>query len=148
MSNEDILKIISKEVCEYYRQDIDIVCSRTRKREIVTTRQIIQYLANKYTFFSLNEIGLRIGNLDHCTILNSCKVVSNLIETNKSIRHDVILLKKLIENLIDFKKTQIEDFQEKINSINDVEELRRIIFEQQNMNYEKTETNIPAESNS
>lgn len=50
----------------------------TRKSQIVTTRQIICYLARHYTVQSLKEIGISL-KIDHSTVIHSAKVVENAI---------------------------------------------------------------------
>jgi len=66
--------------------------TKTRKREIVFSRQLFHYFSRKYTNASLSAIGAHGGGKDHSTVLHSCRVVENLIETDKRIRlivHDI-----------------------------------------------------------
>ena len=49
---------------------------KSRKREVVYTRQAAAYLLNRYTLLSCSSIGRLIG-LDHATVLYSLKSVHN-----------------------------------------------------------------------
>lgn len=77
---------IQKLVCEYFKVPIELVQSRTRKRDIVQARQVAMYFAKKYTKASLSSIGTQIGNRDHATVLHACKTVRDLAETDRVFR--------------------------------------------------------------
>ncbi len=77
---------IQKVVCDYFDMQVEILRSKTRKREIVQARQIAMYFAKTMTKTSLTSIGSQIGGKDHATVLHSCKTVNNLIETDKRFR--------------------------------------------------------------
>ena len=70
-------------VAEFTGLSIDELQEKTRKREIVESRQVAMYLSKKNTKESLATIGRTIGNKDHATVLHACKTVNNLIETDK-----------------------------------------------------------------
>ncbi|MFA5619713.1 MAG: chromosomal replication initiator protein DnaA [Weeksellaceae bacterium] len=73
-------------VCDYFKIPIDLVQSKTRKRDVVQARQLAMYFAKKYTKASLSSIGSKIGKRDHATVLHACKTVKNLSETDKVFR--------------------------------------------------------------
>ncbi|MFC2097120.1 chromosomal replication initiator protein DnaA [Bacteroidota bacterium] len=77
---------IQKTVCDYFNMPIDILQSKTRKREIVQARQIAMYFSKNLTKSSLATIGAQIGGKDHATVLHACKTVNNLIDTDKRFR--------------------------------------------------------------
>jgi len=80
---------ISKTVCEYYEVDMDILQSKTRKREIVQARQIAMYFSKGLTNYSLSTIGAKIGKKDHATVLHACKTINNLMDTDKELRNQI-----------------------------------------------------------
>lgn len=49
--------------------------SRSKQRDIVTSRQIAQYLLKQYTHMSLTQIGTLTGK-DHATVMWSCKEIT------------------------------------------------------------------------
>ena len=77
---------IQKVVCDYFNMPVDMMKSKTRKREIVQARQIAMYFAKSMTKSSLATIGAMIGGKDHATVLHACKTVNNLLETDKRFK--------------------------------------------------------------
>ena len=80
---------ITKTVCKITGQDEDKITMRTRKREIVWTRQVCMTLAKLKTRNTLDTIGEYFGGFDHTTVLHAMKTVKNIIETNRVIREDI-----------------------------------------------------------
>ena len=85
-SREITIDYIQKVVCDHFGLTVETINSATRRREIVQARQLIMYLAKKYTKYSLATIGMHCGNKDHATVLHACKTINNLIETDKQFR--------------------------------------------------------------
>ena len=77
---------IQKVVCDYFDIPIDVMKSKTRKREIVQCRQLSMYFAKQMTKSSLAMIGKHCGNKDHATVLHACRTVENLADTDKQFR--------------------------------------------------------------
>jgi len=77
---------IQKVVCNYFNMKVEVIKSKTRKREIVQARQIAMYFAKSFTKSSLVEIGKVMGGKDHATVLHACKMVNNLIDTDKRFK--------------------------------------------------------------
>jgi chromosomal replication initiator protein len=89
---------IQKVVCDYFNIPLNMIGSKTRKREIVQVRQIAMYFAKQLTKASLSSIGTKIGNKDHATVLHACKTVNNLIETDKRFKIDIEEISKKLKN--------------------------------------------------
>jgi chromosomal replication initiator protein len=85
-TKEISIDYIQKVVCDYFNLPVEVINSKTRKREIVQARQLAMYFSKKHTKNSLNTIGLHCGNKDHATVLHAVKTVNNLIETDKQFR--------------------------------------------------------------
>ncbi len=85
-TREISIDYIQKVVCDYFSVALDILNSKTRKREIVQARQLAMYFSKMHTKNSLATIGLHCGNKDHATVLHACRTVNNLIETDKQFR--------------------------------------------------------------
>ena len=96
-SREISIDYIQKVVCDYFDINIDLLNSKTRKREIVQARQLSMYFAKKLTKASLASIGLHCGNKDHATVLHACRTVNNLVETDKQFKMYVDELEKKIK---------------------------------------------------
>jgi len=80
------IEYIQKLVCEYFEVPIEMVKSKTRKREIVQARQISMYLAKNHTKSSLKSIGSFFGGRDHSTVIYACQTVVDLIDTDKKFK--------------------------------------------------------------
>jgi chromosomal replication initiator protein len=93
-TREISVDFIQKVVCDYFDMPIELLKSKTRKREIVQARQLTMFFAKKMTKNSLAAIGAQCGNKDHATVLHACRTVSNLAETDKRFRVFVDDLKK------------------------------------------------------
>lgn len=77
-----------------------------RKREIVVPRQWAMFFLKHYTELSLSQIGSMLGDKDHATVLNACKVVNSICQTNKSYDSQVKEIEKFVIDLCTTKKTK------------------------------------------
>ncbi|MCK9301587.1 MAG: chromosomal replication initiator protein DnaA [Bacteroidales bacterium] len=96
-TREITIEYIQKVVCDNFGLTPDIINSNSRRREIVQSRQLVMYLAKKYTKLSLATIGQACGNKDHATVLHACKAVNNLIETDKLFKSQVEKIDKKLK---------------------------------------------------
>ncbi len=83
-------------VCEYFSLSVDAISTKSRKREVVQARQIAMYLSKQLTKSSLACIGSTIGQRDHATVLHACKIVNDLMDSDKNFR---ISVKEIEEKL-------------------------------------------------
>ncbi|MBI1221294.1 MAG: chromosomal replication initiator protein DnaA [Bacteroidetes bacterium] len=97
VSKEISIEYIQKLVCDYFGISIEMVKSKTRKREIVQARQISMYFAKDLTKSSLKTIGMHFGGRDHSTVIHACQTVNDLMETDKKFKMDVEELSKRIK---------------------------------------------------
>ncbi len=94
---EITIDYIQKVVCDYFDMNIDVLQSKSRKREIVQARQIAMFFAKNLTSSSLSTIGSQIGGKDHATVLHAYKTVSNLSETNKEFKEYIKDIEKKLK---------------------------------------------------
>ena len=95
-AREVSIDYIQKIICDYFELPIELLKSKTRKREEVQARQLAMYFAKKMTKSSLATIGMYNGGKDHATVLHACKTVNNLIDTDKRFRASVDEIQKKI----------------------------------------------------
>ncbi|MFM2134624.1 MAG: chromosomal replication initiator protein DnaA [Bacteroidota bacterium] len=95
-THEVSIDYIQKVVCDYFDLPIEMLKSKTRKRQVVQARQIAMYFAKSMTKSSLSSIGAHCGGKDHATVLHACRTVNNLIETDKKFKASVQELQKKI----------------------------------------------------
>lgn len=85
---------IKKAVCDYFKVNEDVLCSSSRKQEIVYMRQLAIYLANRHTDDSHVQIGKAIGGRNHSTVIHSIKQMNNLIDTEPKTKQDIEAIEK------------------------------------------------------
>ncbi len=90
---------IKQTVSEYYRIDIDLIESKSRKQDIALARHLSIYLSKMLTNNSLKVIGSYFGDRDHSTILHSCKAAENYLETDPKVKDSYDHLFKIIKGL-------------------------------------------------
>ncbi len=95
-AKEVSIDYIQKIVCDFFDLPIDVMKSKTRKREVVQARQIAMYFAKSMTKSSLATIGMHCGGKDHATVLHACRTVNNLMDTDKRFRSYIEELGKKI----------------------------------------------------
>lgn len=95
-NHEVSIDYIQKIVCDYFDLPLEMLKSKTRKRQVVQARQIAMFFAKNLTKSSLSSIGAHCGGKDHATVLHACRTVNNLIETDKKFKASVQELQKKI----------------------------------------------------
>ncbi|MDT8406368.1 MAG: chromosomal replication initiator protein DnaA [Methylococcales bacterium] len=79
---------IQKVVATYFKIRVADLSAKTRRQSITRPRQIAMCLARELTSHSLPEIGEAFGGRDHTTVLNACKRIASLRETDSKIQED------------------------------------------------------------
>ncbi|SNR41154.1 MULTISPECIES: chromosomal replication initiator protein DnaA [Hymenobacter] len=85
---------IQKTCAEYFGVPLDLLKAKTRKKEVVTARQVAMYFVKEHTTHSLKSIGHHFGGRDHTTVIHSVQTVSDLIDSDKSFRSTIQELRK------------------------------------------------------
>ncbi len=98
-------KIIFRETLEgnicrvFLINPIDLF-GKDRDRNIIYARHLYRYFIKKHTSYSLAKLG-EMSGCGHSNVINSVKVVENLVATDKSFREKFESIEKLIsQNLI------------------------------------------------
>lgn len=75
------------------------VCRNTRRRDILKYRQIVHTVLSRHTKLSFTEIGKRVGNKDHSTVIHSKEVISasEYIYRKHMVKEDLLILYTEIE---------------------------------------------------
>ncbi|MFZ2452749.1 MAG: chromosomal replication initiator protein DnaA [Methylovulum miyakonense] len=79
---------IQKTVAEYYKIRISDLVSKNRKQTVTRPRQLAMTLARELTSHSFPEIGNAFGGRDHTTVINACKRISELRESDHKMAED------------------------------------------------------------
>lgn len=78
---------------------LDILSSR-RTAIVIRPRQVSMYLAKTMTPHSLPEIGRRMGDRDHTTVLHGVRKIARMIENDADLASDVAHIATAIESRV------------------------------------------------
>ncbi len=79
---------IQKKVAEYFKIRIADLSSKNRRQSITRPRQIAMCLARELTSHSFPEIGDAFGGRDHTTVINACKRIKLLRDSDIKVSED------------------------------------------------------------
>ena len=83
-------------VAEHFRLKVEDLTGRTRTKEIANARQVAMYLLREENDMSLPMIGDLLGGRDHSTVRYGVDKVAVEMESNDSLRRDILLLRERI----------------------------------------------------
>lgn len=89
-------KDVIKKVSDFYEVDPELVIKKTRKKDVVQTRQIIMYLLREHMDYPYSSIGLKLGGKDHTTVIHSCEKIKKQIEENVMLKNEVEKIKRML----------------------------------------------------
>ena len=81
-------------VASYFGLQTEALIGSSRKKDIALARQMCMYLLCIETDLSLGQIGSLLGNRDHTTILHGRDKVRDLVETDATIRLQVLSIRE------------------------------------------------------
>ena len=79
---------IQKTVAEYYKIRVVDLSSKNRKQNVTRPRQMAMCLSRELTSHSFPEIGGNFGGRDHTTVMNACKKINALKESDHKLAED------------------------------------------------------------
>ena len=100
MNQQDKVTVpqVIEAVCRHYQVSAEAIASSNRSRTVAFPRQVAMFLARTETDASFPQIGTELGNRDHTTIIHGHDKVAELVETNPSVRQDILAIKSLLYN--------------------------------------------------
>ena len=90
------LKVIQKEVANFFNLKVSALKSKNRNRNIVLARHLAMFLCRELTNTSLPEIGKNFGGKDHTSVIHACKKINSQLKVNPDISHNIKKLKDII----------------------------------------------------
>ena len=85
---------IVETVCRYYNVTAEALESKSRRRELVTARQVSMYLAQKLTKMSAARIGKLTANRDHSTVVHSCKTIEQRLHSDAAFKEEIAAIEE------------------------------------------------------
>lgn len=97
-----VIRLIQLVVAEHAGISVELLKSRTRKREVVMWRQISAFFSRQFTrnAVSYYNIGLLHGGYDHATMKHAESTVVKDIGTNKAFRQEVMDIERKIHEAL------------------------------------------------
>lgn len=90
LSSKQVISLVA----EYFNIKVADVTGNSRKKELVTPRQIAMFLMREDMSSSFPTIGQELGGRDHTTAMHACTKIRHQIQTDEKIREDVNLIRQ------------------------------------------------------
>lgn len=95
-SKEITVDYINKIVTDHYNLAEDAIISKRKQKSIAFPRQICMYLCKELTGLSTTDIGEKLGNRDHSTVIHGCTKIEEMLKVDNSLQNTIdILMKKI-----------------------------------------------------
>ncbi len=82
-------KKIIQTVADYYDLKTEELTGVSRKKHLVTPRQVVMYLMREEMKASFPTIGQELGGRDHTTAMHACLKINQLFETDSKTKQDI-----------------------------------------------------------
>ncbi|MDP3954149.1 MAG: chromosomal replication initiator protein DnaA [bacterium] len=92
---------ILKSVADFYNVSINDIIKRSRKKEVVRPRQVCMFLLREETKYSFPEIGAKLGNRDHSTIIHGYEKIKLEEDADQRTKQELTLIKERIYQTFD-----------------------------------------------
>lgn len=95
-SREITVDFIVQIVTDHFNLAEDAILSKRRQNSVVFPRQICMYLCKELTDLSTTDIGAKLGNRDHSTVIHGCAKIEEKLKVDNSLQKTIQVLKKKI----------------------------------------------------
>lgn len=85
---------IIRATAEHYEVSIEDMISNRRTQRLVRPRQVVMYIARKYTPHSFPHISSRLGGRDHTTAMHGYAKILSLIDSDNGLCADIEAIKQ------------------------------------------------------
>ncbi len=85
-AQEPPLSAIARHTARYFALRVADLRGRSRRRAVVTARNIAMYLARRLTNHSFDQIGEYFGGRDHTTVSHGCRKTGTLLESDSGVQ--------------------------------------------------------------
>ncbi len=87
---------IVKTIAQFYSIDPQLMYDKTRRKEIVHSRQVIMYILREDFNISYPVIGKELGGRDHTTVIHSHLKVRDELETNTTLARELEQIRAML----------------------------------------------------
>ncbi len=93
LSTEEIIRAVAG----FYKTPVEQIYEKTRKKEIVSVRQIVMYILREYFNVSYPAIGKEIGGRDHTTVMHSYEKIKDRLQEEPNLQKEIEQLKAVLD---------------------------------------------------
>lgn len=86
---EPPLSAIAVQTARHFSLRLADLRGPSRRRAVVTARDVAMFLARRLTSHSLEQIGHYFGGRDHTTVLHGCRKTGNLLKTDPAVQRAI-----------------------------------------------------------
>lgn len=86
--NQVNFEMVADAVASFYGISVDLLFTKTRKREVNDARQVVMYLAKKLAKMPMTVIGQRLDR-SHATVIHGCQVVEDRMGLEKKFAGEI-----------------------------------------------------------
>lgn len=88
----DIVKIIAN----FYNLDDQMIYEKTRRKEIVRSRQIVMFILREDYNISYPLIGRELGGKDHTTVIHSCLKIKDELHKDSVLSQELDQIRSIL----------------------------------------------------
>lgn len=92
ISIREVVKIIA----DYYNIEEEMIYEKTRRKEVVLSRQVVMYLLREDFNISYPMIGKELGGRDHTTVIHSYTKIKGELDGNPNLNQDIEQLRAML----------------------------------------------------
>jgi len=90
------IKEIIKLIAEFYNLEEETLYEKTRRKEVVRSRQIAMYILREDFNISYPLIGRKMGGKDHTTVMHSCLKIKGELKNDPEINNEIEKIRSLL----------------------------------------------------
>jgi chromosomal replication initiator protein len=90
------VEAVVKTIADFYNIKPESIYEKTRRKEIVRSRQITMYILREDFNISFPLIGRKLGGRDHTTVIHSCAKVKDDMEQDPNLAQEVEQLRTML----------------------------------------------------
>lgn len=90
-------KHIVEAVAKFFDIDMKDLIGKSRKKELVTPRQIAMFLLREEISASFPAIGHEIGGRDHTTAIHACNKINEDLKNNQKLKQQLLSIRQLLQ---------------------------------------------------
>ncbi len=86
-------------IYKFYPYSYEVLCSKSRNKELAQARQVAMFLMKKLTDKSLRDIGSFLGGRDHTTIMHGLQKVEYVLHKDVKLQEKIKSIEKVIHTI-------------------------------------------------